>query len=72
MCSKICKNRNLRAQTLVTKHVELSNLLSLIRHPFTAQSEIFKKLIDLLHYCYVDTIDLNPVVLDELCEYNNL
>lgn len=44
----------------------------LIRHPHTAGKPILRRFVALLHTCYVDTIDFNPVILDRLCEYDRL
>lgn len=44
----------------------------LIRSPQTQNKSILRRFVALLHHCYVNTIEFNPVILDRLCEYNKL
>jgi hypothetical protein len=44
----------------------------LIRNPHTQNKSIFRRFVSLLHHCYVNTIEFNPVILDRLCEYSKL
>lgn len=44
----------------------------LIRNPHTQNKSILRRFVALLHHCYVNTIECNPVILDRLCDYSKL